>query len=149
MRKEVKEERIRHSGLKNIQIAFIFLFFGLLAIILYRYVGLNETISKNADLVILFVGTALILVGMGIINRLSFDKTRLRAFPESITAAVIGALVIGIVFSATYILIAPFRPFQQALLQGCIIFVCFLGVLVAIYFMKKRKNNNKEGESDN
>ncbi|MGE7886020.1 branched-chain amino acid ABC transporter substrate-binding protein [Bacillus cereus] len=137
--KKIKDERLILKTLKNIRIAFLFQYIGVVGIL--GYIGFTEGINQitKSPLWLLFMLTSILLAYLQL--SVSFDveegEKEIKLTPYY--KLVLRSLIVGIIITTIYIIFSPERPLFEAILTGSVFFICFLVSYSVSYFIKKRR----------
>lgn len=137
--KKIKDERLILKTLKNIRIAFIFQYIGVIGIL--GYIGFTEGIDQitKSPLWLLFILTSIVLSYLQLSVSIDVEESEKEIKLTPYYKIILRSLIIGIVMAIIYIIFSPERPLFEAILTGGILFICFLGSYSISYFIKKRR----------
>ncbi|MGE7862052.1 branched-chain amino acid ABC transporter substrate-binding protein [Bacillus mobilis] len=137
--KKIKDERLILKTLKNIRIAFIFQYIGVIGIL--GYIGFTEGIDQitKSPLWLLFILTSIVLSYLQLSVSIDVEENEKEIKLTPYYKIILRSLIIGIVMAIIYIIFSPERPLFEAILTGGILFICFLGSYSISYFIKKRR----------
>ncbi|MFE6134930.1 branched-chain amino acid ABC transporter substrate-binding protein [Bacillus sp. NPDC057893] len=142
--KKIKDERLILQTLKNIRIAFLFQYIGIIGIL--GYIGFSEGIDQitKSPLWLLFILTSILLSYLQLSVSIDVEENEKEMKLTPYYKIVLRCLVIGIIMAIIYIIFSPERPLFEAILTGSVLFVCFLASYSISYFIKKRRLADKD-----
>jgi membrane glycosyltransferase len=137
--KKIKDERLMLKTLKNIRIAFLFQYIGVVGIL--GYIGFTEGINQitKSPLWLLFMLTSILLAYLQLSVSIDVEEGEKEIKLTPYYKLVLRSLIVGIIITTIYIIFSPERPLFEAILTGSIFFICFLVSYSVSYFMKKRR----------
>ncbi|AVP46664.1 branched-chain amino acid ABC transporter substrate-binding protein [Bacillus cereus] len=137
--KKIKDERLILQTLKNIRIAFLFQYIGVVGIL--GYIGFTEGIDQitKSPLWLLFMLTSILLAYLQLSVSIDVEEGEKEIKLTPYYKLVLRSLIVGIIITTIYIIFSPERPLFEAILTGSIFFICFLVSYSVSYFIKKRR----------
>ncbi|PFQ52011.1 branched-chain amino acid ABC transporter substrate-binding protein [Bacillus cereus] len=137
--KKIKDERLILKTLKNIRIAFLFQYIGVVGIL--GYIGFTEGINQitKSPLWLLFMLTSILLAYLQLSVSIDVEEGEKEIKLTPYYKLVLRSLIVGIIITTIYIIFSPERPLFEAILTGSIFFICFLVSYSVSYFIKKRR----------
>ncbi|MDA1759864.1 branched-chain amino acid ABC transporter substrate-binding protein [Bacillus cereus] len=137
--KKIKDERLILQTLKNIRIAFLFQYIGVVGIL--GYIGFTEGIDQitKSPLWLLFMLTSILLAYLQLSVSIDVEEGEKEIKLTPYYKLVLRSLIVGIIITTIYIIFSPERPLFEAILTGSVFFICFLVSYSVSYFIKKRR----------
>lgn len=137
--KKIKDERLILQTLKNIRIAFLFQYIGVVGIL--GYIGFTEGIDQitKSPLWLLFMLTSILLAYLQLSVSIDVEEGEKEIKLTPYYKLVLRSLIVGIIITTIYIFFSPERPLFEAILTGSVFFICFLVSYSVSYFIKKRR----------
>ncbi|PGM93452.1 branched-chain amino acid ABC transporter substrate-binding protein [Bacillus cereus] len=137
--KKIKDERLILQTLKNIRIAFLFQYIGIIGIL--GYIGFTEGMDQitKSPLWLLFILTSMLFSYLQLSVSIDVEESEKEIKLTPYYKLVLRSLIIGIIIAIIYIIFSPERPLFEAILTGSIFFVCFLASYSISYLIKKRR----------
>lgn len=137
--KKIKDERLILQTLKNIRIAFLFQYIGVIGIL--GYIGLTKGMDQitQSPLWLLFILTSILLAYLQLSVSIDVEESEKEIKLIPYYKLVFRSLIVGIIMAIIYIIFSPDRSIFEAILTGSILFVCFLVSYSIGYFIKKRR----------
>lgn len=137
--KKINDERLILQTLKNIRIAFLFQYIGVVGIL--GYIGFTEGIDQitKSPLWLLFMLTSILLAYLQLSVSIDVEEGKKEIKLTPYYKLVLRSLIVGIIITTIYIIFSPERPLFEAILTGSIFFICFLVSYSVSYFIKKRR----------
>ncbi|MBS9801730.1 branched-chain amino acid ABC transporter substrate-binding protein [Bacillus toyonensis] len=137
--KKIKDERLILQTLKNIRIAFLFQYIGVVGIL--GYIGFTEGIDQitKSPLWLLFMLTSILLAYLQLSVSIDVEEGEKEIKLSPYYKLVLRSLIVGIIITTIYIIFSPERPLFEAILTGSVFFICFLVSYSVSYFIKKRR----------
>ncbi|MCU4766035.1 branched-chain amino acid ABC transporter substrate-binding protein [Bacillus toyonensis] len=137
--KKIKDERLILQTLKNIRIAFLFQYIGVVGIL--GYIGFTEGMDQitKSPLWLLFMLTSILLAYLQLSVSIDVEEGEKEIKLTPYYKLVVRSLIVATIIVIIYIIFSPERPPFEALLTGSIFFICFLVSYSVSYFIKKRR----------
>ncbi|EEM94260.1 branched-chain amino acid ABC transporter substrate-binding protein [Bacillus thuringiensis] len=137
--KKIKDERLILQTLKNIRIAFLFQYIGIVGIL--GYIGFTEGTDQitKSPLWLLFMLTSILLAYLQLSVSIDVEEGEKEIKLTPYYKLVLRSLLIGIIITIIYIIFSPERPLFEAILTGSVFLICFLVSYSVSYFIKKRR----------
>ncbi|WP_074789234.1 branched-chain amino acid ABC transporter substrate-binding protein [Bacillus thuringiensis] len=137
--KKIKDERLILQTLKNIRMAFLFQYIGVVGIL--GYIGSTEGIDQitKSPLWLLFMLTSILLAYLQLSVSIDVEEGEKEIKLPPYYKLVLRSLLIGIIITIIYLIFSPERPLFEAILTGSVFLICFLVSYSVSYFIKKRR----------
>lgn len=137
--KKIKDERLILQTLKNIRIAFLFQYTGVIGIL--GYIGFTKGMDQitQSPLWLLFILTSILLAYLQLSVSIDVEESEKEIKLTPYYKLVLRSLIVGIIIAIIYIIFSPERSLFEAILTGSIFFICFLASYSVSYFIKKRR----------
>lgn len=132
MKKQIKDERIIQETLKQNNLGFTILYFGVLLDLLYKQFILQE---RTWDLALLFYGVTFFMAAKRVCSGLLTNKFNLK---RNIPSSILGAVVFTIV---NFWLLGNKSP-MKLIISGVIFFVGFYAINLLFQYFSKKKNDD-------
>ncbi|PRT12526.1 branched-chain amino acid ABC transporter substrate-binding protein [Bacillus thuringiensis] len=135
----MKDERLILQTLKNIRMAFLFQYIGVVGIL--GYIGFTEGIDQitKSPLWLLFMLTSILLAYLQLSVSIDVEEGEKEIKLTPYYKLVLRSLLIGIIITIIYLIFIPERPLFEAILTGSVFLICFLVSYSVSYFIKKRR----------
>ncbi|PGO46081.1 branched-chain amino acid ABC transporter substrate-binding protein [Bacillus thuringiensis] len=135
----MKDERLILQTLKNIRMAFLFQYIGVVGIL--GYIGSTEGIDQitKSPLWLLFMLTSILLAYLQLSVSIDVEEGEKEIKLTPYYKLVLRSLLIGIIITIIYLIFSPERPLFEAILTGSVFLICFLVSYSVSYFIKKRR----------
>ncbi|MBR9659331.1 branched-chain amino acid ABC transporter substrate-binding protein [Bacillus thuringiensis] len=135
----MKDERLILQTLKNIRMAFLFQYIGVVGIL--GYIGSTEGIDQitKSPLWLLFMLTSILLAYLQLSVSIDVEEGEKEIKLPPYYKLVLRSLLIGIIITIIYLIFSPERPLFEAILTGSVFLICFLVSYSVSYFIKKRR----------
>ncbi|MBJ7982970.1 branched-chain amino acid ABC transporter substrate-binding protein [Bacillus cereus] len=142
--KKIKDERLILQTLKNIRIAFLFQYIGIIGIL--GYIGFTEGANQitKSPLWLLFILTSMLFSYLQLSVSIDVEESEKEIKLTPYYKLVLRSLIVGIIIAIIYIIFSPERPLFEAILTGIIFFICFLVSYSVSYFIKKRRLQDED-----
>ncbi|HDR8474240.1 TPA: branched-chain amino acid ABC transporter substrate-binding protein [Bacillus cereus] len=137
--KKIKDERLILQMLKNIRMAFLFQYIGVVGIL--GYIGFTEGIDQitKSPLWLLFMLTSILLAYLQLSVSIDVEEGEKEIKLTPYYKLVLRSLLIGIIITIIYLIFIPERPLFESILTGSVFLICFLVSYSVSYFIKKRR----------
>ncbi|PFF66393.1 branched-chain amino acid ABC transporter substrate-binding protein [Bacillus thuringiensis] len=137
--KKIKDERLILQMLKNIRMAFLFQYIGVVGIL--GYIGFTEGIDQitKSPLWLLFMLTSILLAYLQLSVSIDVEEGEKEIKLTPYYKLVLRSLLIGIIITIIYLIFSPERPLFESILTGSVFLICFLVSYSVSYFIKKRR----------
>ncbi|KAA0825347.1 MULTISPECIES: branched-chain amino acid ABC transporter substrate-binding protein [Bacillus cereus group] len=137
--KKIKDERLILQMLKNIRMAFLFQYIGVVGIL--GYIGFTEGIDQitKSPLWLLFMLTSILLAYLQLSVSIDVEEGEKEIKLPPYYKLVLRSLLIGIIITIIYLIFSPERPLFESILTGSVFLICFLVSYSVSYFIKKRR----------
>src|SRR5699024_2344912 len=142
--KKIKDERLIIENLKNIRIAFIVQSIGIIAILVYDGItkGVKEVIANPLWLVFIISNAVLIWGSLKISADMEEDTSKKKQLPYYIIVIIIG--ILSVVFGILIKLTSENNSTKEAIIMGIVVFISFLIPYSILYYLRKRRLENRE-----